>query len=51
MDEGRVVIELVPADGADVELELFAADQRRDLLEEVLGVPVVLRPATVVRSG
>lgn len=51
MDEGRVVIELVPADGADVELELFAADQRRDLLEEVLGVPVLLRPATAARSG
>ena len=50
-DEGRVVIELVPADGADVELELFAADQRRDLLEEVLGVPVLLRPTTAARSG
>jgi exopolyphosphatase/guanosine-5'-triphosphate,3'-diphosphate pyrophosphatase len=46
LDGETVVIELVPADGAEVELEQFAADQRRDLLEEVLGQPIALRVAT-----
>jgi exopolyphosphatase/guanosine-5'-triphosphate,3'-diphosphate pyrophosphatase len=40
-----LVIEVVPAGDAPVELELFTAEQRRELLEEVIGRTVVLRAA------
>lgn len=36
----RVAVRATPADGADVALELYAANARKDLLEGVLGVPV-----------
>jgi hypothetical protein len=39
------VIDVVPTGTAPIELELFAADQRRVLLEEVLGCPVSLEAA------
>jgi exopolyphosphatase/guanosine-5'-triphosphate,3'-diphosphate pyrophosphatase len=42
-DEGdRLAIELVAAPGADVELERYSAEQRKDLLEEVLGEPLTI---------
>ena len=37
------MIEVVPAGDAGIELELFTAEQRRELLEEVIGRTVVLR--------
>ena len=40
-----IVIEVIPAGMGPIELELFAADQRRALLEEVLGCPVALEAA------
>jgi exopolyphosphatase / guanosine-5'-triphosphate,3'-diphosphate pyrophosphatase len=39
-DDGGLVIEVVPSLGKDVTLELFAADQRKDLLEQILDVEV-----------
>ncbi|HEY8093454.1 MAG TPA: Ppx/GppA phosphatase family protein [Acidimicrobiales bacterium] len=42
LDGETVVIELIPAGDAELELEQFAADQRRDLLEEVLARPVII---------
>jgi hypothetical protein len=39
------VIEVVPTGTGPIELELFAADQRRILLEEVLDCPVTLSAA------
>jgi exopolyphosphatase/guanosine-5'-triphosphate,3'-diphosphate pyrophosphatase len=42
-DEGdRLVIDLVPVPGGDVELERYSAEQRTDLLEEVLGEPLTI---------
>jgi exopolyphosphatase/guanosine-5'-triphosphate,3'-diphosphate pyrophosphatase len=38
--DGALVIDVEPAPGADVSLELYAANQRTDLLSEVLGRPV-----------
>ena len=43
--EGRVVLDIVPAAGADVDLERYSADQRKDLLVEVLGCPVEVEVA------
>ncbi len=43
--KGRVVLEIVPAAGADVDLECYSADQRKDLLVEVLGCPVEVEVA------
>jgi signal transduction histidine kinase len=40
IDDEGVTIDLVPAPGADTGLERYAASTRRDLLEQVLGVPV-----------
>ena len=40
-----IVIEVIPAGMGAIELELFATDQRRGLLEEVLGCPVALEAA------
>jgi exopolyphosphatase/guanosine-5'-triphosphate,3'-diphosphate pyrophosphatase len=40
-DDG-LVLEVVPSLGKDVTLELFAADQRKDLLEQTLGLRVAL---------
>jgi exopolyphosphatase / guanosine-5'-triphosphate,3'-diphosphate pyrophosphatase len=37
---GALVVEVEPAPGADVSLELYAANERTDLLSEVLGRPV-----------
>ena len=37
-----LVIEAVPRDGADLSLELYTAAERKELLEEVLGRPVVV---------
>ena len=45
-DEDGIVIEVVPAGRAAIDLELFAADQRRALLEEVLGCRVALLAAS-----
>lgn len=42
-DEGRVVVEVTPAGDADVALELYTANDRKALLEEVLGRPVEVR--------
>jgi exopolyphosphatase/guanosine-5'-triphosphate,3'-diphosphate pyrophosphatase len=39
----ELVVEILPAVGADVGLELYAATTRTDLLEEALGVPVRVR--------
>lgn len=41
----RLVVDVVPAAGADVALELYAANERRSLLEEVVGMPVDVRVA------
>jgi exopolyphosphatase / guanosine-5'-triphosphate,3'-diphosphate pyrophosphatase len=45
--DGALVVRIEPAPGADVSLELYAANQRTDLLSEVLGRPVqvVVHPA------
>ena len=45
LDGDLLVIEVVPAGDAGIELELFTAEQRRELLEEVIGRTVVLRAA------
>ena len=45
LDGDLLVIEVVPDGDAAVELELFTAEQRRELLEEVIGRTVVLRAA------
>jgi exopolyphosphatase / guanosine-5'-triphosphate,3'-diphosphate pyrophosphatase len=45
LDPHRVVIRVESADGADTSLELYAADERKDLLEAVLGRPVELVPS------
>ena len=45
-EEDGIVIEVVPAGRAAIDLELFAADQRRALLEEVLGCRVALLAAS-----
>ena len=38
--DGRVRLEVIPRDGTEVGLEVFSADERKDLLEETLGVSV-----------
>jgi exopolyphosphatase/guanosine-5'-triphosphate,3'-diphosphate pyrophosphatase len=44
VDEGEeLVVEVAPADGADIGLELHAANSRRDLLEAALSVRVRIR--------
>jgi exopolyphosphatase / guanosine-5'-triphosphate,3'-diphosphate pyrophosphatase len=45
-DDGALVVEVSAAPGADVSLELYAANQRTDLLAEVTG-----RAVTVVESA
>jgi exopolyphosphatase/guanosine-5'-triphosphate,3'-diphosphate pyrophosphatase len=40
--DGRLVVEVLPAEGADLALDLYAARQRTGLLEDALGVPVVM---------
>ena len=40
---GKLVIEALPARGADLALDLYAANERRTLLEEVMGRPVEVR--------
>lgn len=42
---GRLLVDAVPAAGADLALELYAANERRGLLEEVVGMPVEVRAA------
>jgi exopolyphosphatase/guanosine-5'-triphosphate,3'-diphosphate pyrophosphatase len=44
--DGALMIEVEPAPGTDVSLELYAANQRTDLLSEVIG-----RPVEVVLAG
>jgi exopolyphosphatase / guanosine-5'-triphosphate,3'-diphosphate pyrophosphatase len=39
-DDDELVIEATPQPDADVALELFSAGQRKDLLEDTLGVPI-----------
>jgi exopolyphosphatase/guanosine-5'-triphosphate,3'-diphosphate pyrophosphatase len=39
---GKLVVRPVPAGDADLSLERYAADQRKDLLEAVLGLPVTI---------
>jgi exopolyphosphatase/guanosine-5'-triphosphate,3'-diphosphate pyrophosphatase len=41
-DADALEIQVTPADGADISLELYAATQRKDLLESVLGVSVAI---------
>lgn len=41
-EDGTLAIEAVPRPDEDVSLELYAADQRKELLETALGVDVVL---------
>ncbi len=38
--EGALVVEVIPQPGADVSLELYAANGRAELLSDALGVPV-----------
>ncbi len=38
--DGKVVVRAMPAGDADIDLELYAANERADLLAEVLGRPV-----------
>jgi exopolyphosphatase / guanosine-5'-triphosphate,3'-diphosphate pyrophosphatase len=40
--DGTLVIEAVPRPGADVALELYSAEQRKELLESTLGCPVTV---------
>ncbi len=47
----ELVIEVVPADGADVALELYAAGERRGLLEETLGYEVRLTAPSSASPG
>ena len=44
---GTLTFEAVPAPGADVSLELYSANNRAELLAEVLGSPVEVVEATV----
>jgi exopolyphosphatase/guanosine-5'-triphosphate,3'-diphosphate pyrophosphatase len=44
--DGRLRIAVEPAPGADVSLELYAANQRTDLLSDVIGQPVEVVLAT-----
>ena len=46
--DDRVVVHVVPAQ-ADISLELYAANERKDLLEDVLGRRVELIPAVAAR--
>ena len=39
---GKLVVHPVPAGDVDLSLERYAADQRKDLLEDVLGLPVTI---------
>jgi exopolyphosphatase/guanosine-5'-triphosphate,3'-diphosphate pyrophosphatase len=39
---GKLVVRPVPAGDADLSLECYAADQRKDLLQDVLGLPVTI---------
>ena len=39
---GKLVVRPVPAGDADLSLERYAADQRKELLEDVLGLPVTI---------
>ena len=45
-DADGIVIGVAPAGTGAIDLELFAADQRRGLMEEVLGCRVVLQAAS-----
>ncbi|MBK5224074.1 MAG: Ppx/GppA family phosphatase [Acidimicrobiia bacterium] len=45
-DRRSLTIEVVPRPAADVSLELYSADQRKDLLAEALGLSVDLRLAS-----
>jgi exopolyphosphatase/guanosine-5'-triphosphate,3'-diphosphate pyrophosphatase len=47
LDGDLLVIEVIPDGDAGIELELFTAEQRRELLEEVVGRTVVLRAAAI----
>jgi exopolyphosphatase/guanosine-5'-triphosphate,3'-diphosphate pyrophosphatase len=42
---GELVVEVLPATGADIGLELYAATARADLLEQALGRPVRIQAA------
>ena len=45
-DGDGVVVEAQPAEGADLSLERYAADARRDLLEQALSTTVTIRTPT-----
>lgn len=49
-DDGTLEVAAVAAPGADIDLELFAAGQRAELLAEALGVPVEVVDATPDRA-
>jgi exopolyphosphatase/guanosine-5'-triphosphate,3'-diphosphate pyrophosphatase len=42
LKRGKLVVRPVPAGDGDLSLERYAADQRKELLEDVLGVPVTI---------
>jgi exopolyphosphatase / guanosine-5'-triphosphate,3'-diphosphate pyrophosphatase len=50
-EDGTVVVEVQPQPAADVSLELYAANQRTDLLSEVVGRPIAVVPAKVEAVG
>jgi exopolyphosphatase/guanosine-5'-triphosphate,3'-diphosphate pyrophosphatase len=43
LHDGRVVVTAIPAGSADLALERYDADQRKALLEDVLGLPITIR--------
>jgi exopolyphosphatase / guanosine-5'-triphosphate,3'-diphosphate pyrophosphatase len=51
--DGALIVTIDPAPGADVSLELYAANERTDLLSEVLGRPVkvVAPPPQLAAAG
>jgi exopolyphosphatase/guanosine-5'-triphosphate,3'-diphosphate pyrophosphatase len=50
-EDGHLVVEAAAVPGEDIQLELYAADQRTGLLEEVLGMPVEVVAAGTAGDG
>ncbi len=47
----RIVIEIEPAEGADTDVEVWSAEERKGLLAEVLGRRVTVRATTTLSEG
>jgi hypothetical protein len=47
LDDASVVVDLVPDGDADLSLEVFTAEERKGLLEEVLGRAVSVRTSAL----